>query len=171
MDRPCTKNGCQFSLTHSTQLNTRREEKKRKIKRNMETYHREGEERVWFRIMDRGSKISPGQKQMERTCFQPYSSWGEKELRGRQVRMISSDNEKDVMWQVRNMSCDKREICFVILWERCHVTSEKDIIWQWERRHVTNEKYVVTREKYVLWYCKWERRHVTKVWEWLSLMS
>ena len=37
-------------------------------------------ERVWFRIIMTGSKISPGQKQMERTCFQPYSSRGEKEL-------------------------------------------------------------------------------------------
>ena len=80
MDRPCTTNGCQLSPTHSTQLDTRREEKKRKTKRNMETYHREGEEKVWFRIMDRGSKISPLEKQMERTCFQPYSSRGEKEL-------------------------------------------------------------------------------------------
>jgi hypothetical protein len=81
MDRPCTKNGCQFSPAHSTQLDTRREEKKRKTKRNMKTYHSEGEERVWFRIIDRGSKISPGQKQMERTCFQPYYTRGEKELR------------------------------------------------------------------------------------------
>jgi hypothetical protein len=35
---------------------------------------------LWFRIIDRGSKISPGQKQIERTCFQPYYTRGEKEL-------------------------------------------------------------------------------------------
>ena len=38
--------------------------KRGRPKRNTETYHREGEERDWFRIMDRGSRISPGQKQI-----------------------------------------------------------------------------------------------------------
>ena len=34
MDRPCTKNRCQFSPAHNTQLDTRLEEKKRKTKRS-----------------------------------------------------------------------------------------------------------------------------------------
>ena len=73
MDRSCVKNETRFVTKNCTKLGKRREEKERSSERNMEENSRKREKSNEVQNVDRGSKNSYRQKEIERHSKKPYT--------------------------------------------------------------------------------------------------